>query len=68
LCRGVDNNAIHPGEIDINDTPEIAHSLFNMINLIIEDRISRPMYIQSLYAQLPEGARKAVDIRDDLET
>lgn len=66
-CRVVDNNAIHPSEIDINDTPEIAHSLFNMINFIIEDRISRPMYIQSLYAQLPEGARKSIEKRDELE-
>jgi len=68
FCRVVGNNAVHPGEIEINDTPEIAHNLFNMTNFIIEDRISRPKHIQSLYAQLPEGARKAVEKRDELET
>jgi len=68
FCRVVGNNAVHPGEIEINDTPEIAHNLFNMMNFIIEDRISRPKHIQSLYAQLPEGARKAVEKRDELET
>ncbi len=63
-CRVVGNNAVHPGELEINDTPEIAHNLFNMMNFIIEDRISRPKHIQALYDQLPDGARKAIEKRD----
>ena len=64
-CRVVGNNAVHPGEIDLNDTPEIAHNLFEMINFIVEDRISRPKHIQQLYEKLPEGARGAIDKRDE---
>lgn len=64
FCRVVGNNAVHPGEIEINDTPEIAHNIFEMINFIIEDRISRPKHIQSLYNKLPDDARKAVEKRD----
>jgi hypothetical protein len=63
-CRVVGNNAVHPGEINLNDTPEIAHNLFNMINFIVEDRISRPKQIQDLYEKLPEGAKTAVTKRD----
>jgi len=63
-CRVVGNNAVHPGEIDLNDTPEIAHSLFNMINFIVEDRISRPQKVKGLYEKLPEGARAAIEKRD----
>lgn len=63
-CRVVGNNAVHPGEIDINDTPETAHKLFQMINFIVEDRITRPMEIQTLYAQLPESAIAAIEKRD----
>lgn len=63
-CRVVGNNAVHPGEINLNDTPEIAHNLFAMMNFIVEDRISRPKQIATLYAQLPEGARKAIEDRD----
>jgi Domain of unknown function (DUF4145) len=64
VCRVIGNNAVHPGEIDINDTPEIAHNLFDMLNFVVEDRISRPKRIQGLYAKLPEAARKAIDERD----
>lgn len=64
VCRVVGNNAVHPGELDINDTPEIAHQLFRMINFIVEDRITRPKEIQALYSQLPQGAIDAIAKRD----
>jgi hypothetical protein len=63
-CRVVGNNAVHPGEIDLNDTPEIAQNIFSMINFIVEDRITRPKEIDTLYSQLPEGAKEAVKKRD----
>lgn len=65
FCRVVGNNAVHPGELDINDTPEVAYSIFEMINFIVEDRISRPKQIEELYSRLPEGARKAIEKRDE---
>lgn len=45
-CRVVGNNAVHPGEIEINDDPNIANSLFEMINFIVEVRISHPKKYQ----------------------
>jgi hypothetical protein len=60
----VGNNAVHPGEINITDTPEGAHRLFDMLNFIVEDRIARPKHIQSLYEKLLEPARAAVAKRD----
>lgn len=63
-CRVVGNNGVHPGEIELTDSPKIAHSLFEMLNFIIEDRISRPKKITDLYNILPEGALKAVEKRD----
>lgn len=64
FCRVVGNNAVHPGEIEINDTPEIAYNLFAMMNFIVDDRIARPKQIHTLYTQLPEGARNAIETRD----
>jgi len=67
-CRVVGNNAVHPGEIEINDTPEVAQSLFRMVNFIVEDRITRPKEIEELYEQLPENSRKAIEKRDESKT
>lgn len=64
VCRVVGNNAVHPGELNIDDTPEIAHQLFKMINFIVDDRIAKPKEIQALYAQLPQGAIDAIAKRD----
>ena len=64
-CRVVGNNSVHPGEIMIDDNLEIAYSLFEMINFIVEDRISRPKNIADLYNKvLPEEAQKAIEKRD----
>ena len=64
FARVVGNNAVHPGEIDVNDNPEIAAQLFTMINFIVEDRITRPKEVQGLYDQLPKGVRDAIAKRD----
>lgn len=64
-CRVIGNNAVHPGEIELSDKPEITFSLFEMLNFIVEDRISRPKRIAELYNFLPEGALQAVIKRDD---
>lgn len=63
-CRVVGNNGVHPGEIELTDNPQIAHSLFEMLNFIVEDRITRPKKVAELYSILPEGALKAVEKRD----
>lgn len=66
-CRVIGNNGVHPGEIELTDNPEIAHSIFEMVNFIVEDRISRPKKIAALYQVLPEGALKSVKKRDGTE-
>lgn len=64
-CRVVGNNAVHPGEINLNDTPEVAVSLFDMINFIVDDRISKPKKIAELYGKLPQKAQDAIAERDN---
>jgi Domain of unknown function (DUF4145) len=63
-CRVVGNNAVHPGEISIDDDPSTAYCLFEMVNFVVEDRITKPKRIADLYRRLPEGALKAVEKRD----
>jgi hypothetical protein len=64
ICRVVGNHAVHPGEIELNDTPEVAANLFDMINFIVEDRISRPKRVAALYSRLPEKDRAAIEERN----
>lgn len=65
ICRVIGNNAVHPGEIDLRDSPDTVQSIFSMINLIVEDRISRPKQIEAVYDSLPIGAREAIAKRDE---
>lgn len=64
VLRVVGNNAVHPGQIDLRDDVETATSLFELINLIAEDRISEPKRIEAMYSALPPGALAAIEERD----
>jgi len=64
VCRVIGNNAVHPGEIDLNDSPDVVESLFNFINIIVNDRITQPRLLDSEYSNLPKGALDAIDKRD----
>ncbi|MFW1857268.1 DUF4145 domain-containing protein [Acinetobacter defluvii] len=63
-CRVIGNNAVHPGEINIDDSPEIAEALFKMINFIIEEMITKPKEVDELFNSLPSGALTAIEKRD----
>lgn len=64
IVRVIGNNQVHPGVLDISDDPETATRMFELVNLIVEDRIARPKQIEELYLRLPEGARKQIEQRD----
>ena len=64
ICRVIGNNSVHPGEISIDDNPEITHSLFELINFIVENMISQPKKINTLFSSLPINQRKAIEKRD----
>lgn len=65
ILRIVGNNAVHPGEINFDDSPEISLGLFRIINFVVDKAISEPAHIDSIFTQLPEGARKAIELRDE---
>ena len=64
ILRVIGNNAVHPGQIDLDDDPQIAYSLFGLINLIVEETITRDKHINALYEGLPETAKKSIEKRD----
>lgn len=65
LLRVVGNNAVHPGQIDLNDNSEIAFKLFNILNFIAEEMISKPKEIESLYGDvIPDHIKEHIKKRD----
>jgi len=64
VVRVIGNNAVHPGKLSDEDIEEVAVSLFDLVNAIVEDQIARPKALDALYRRLPEGARKAIEERD----
>lgn len=65
VVRVVGNNAVHPGEMSVEDQPQTALALFGLVNLIADNQISQPKHVASLFSGLPEGARNAVSKRDN---
>lgn len=64
IVRVTGNEAVHPGQIDFNDTPETAQRLFKLVNIIVERLITLPKEIDDVYDGLPEDKRKAIENRD----
>jgi hypothetical protein len=62
--RVIGNEAVHPGQLDLRDDAETANGLFMLLNVIVEDRISRPKQIAEMYAKLPAGKLQGILNRD----
>jgi len=66
IVRVVGNNAVHPGEINLDDNQEIALSLFKIINMIADDLITKPKEMDELYNDIiPEQTRTHIQTRDE---
>lgn len=70
IIRVIGNNAVHPGTIDLDDNPEIAKDLFELVNLIVEEiglpkrQADNKRKIAEKYQELPENARRGIQSRD----
>jgi hypothetical protein len=63
IVRVTGNNAVHPGQLDVNDV-SVAGQLFVLVNVIVEYMIEIPQRIEGLYGSLPDAAKMAIDKRD----
>lgn len=65
VVRVIGNQAVHPGQIDLRDDRSTAEKLFGLVNPITEIMITQPKHITAMFDGLPEGARKAIERRDN---
>jgi len=65
LLRVIGNNAVHPGQINLDDNAEIAQKLFGILNFIAEELITKPKELEGLYADLiPPDTQDHIKQRD----
>lgn len=64
ILRIAGNNAVHPGELNLDENPEIAYKLFGVLNFIVNSMIAKPKYLNSFYEIMPEKAKKSVESRN----
>jgi Domain of unknown function (DUF4145) len=65
IVRVVGNNAVHPGQIDLNDDSAIAYKLFGLVNVIAEIMITQPKHVNEMFESVvPEPQRDAIKKRD----
>ena len=50
--------------MDLRDDRDTVFSLFSLINLVVEEMISRPEKVRQMYDALPEGKRQGIANRD----
>lgn len=63
--RVTGNEAVHPGQFDLNDNPEIARALFKLVNLIIQELITDKNEIDKIYELVvPEEKQQSINKRD----
>lgn len=64
ILRVIGNEAVHPGQIDLNDNREVALKLFTLVNFIVHKMITEPREIEELYDSLPAEKIEAIAKRD----
>lgn len=64
VLRVVGNESVHPGQIDLDGDDDMLPGLFNLLNVIVEQIITRPKHIGGLFAKLPESKLAAIEHRD----
>lgn len=65
IVRVIGNNAVHPGQINIDDNKETALTLFRLINLVIEKTVTEERMVDEIYSTLPENQKQAIERRDN---
>lgn len=62
VLRSNGNSSIH--DIRREDTPEMAASLFRLLNLVVRQLITEPQEVDAMYDALPAGVLQAIERRD----
>jgi hypothetical protein len=62
--RIIGNESVHPGQIDLRDDLDTALQLFHLVNVIVEEMITKPHRVNEIYSKLPLGKLQQIELRD----
>ena len=65
IIRIIGNNSVHPSEINLNEDAKTVLNVFELINFIVDQLITRPGMIREMYSKLPENDKKNIMDRDN---
>ena len=63
LIRINGNNAVHPGEICIEE--ESIEDMYKILNMIVQELISNKKQINDMYKNLPESYKESIKRREN---
>ncbi|WP_158484756.1 DUF4145 domain-containing protein [Pseudomonas chlororaphis] len=52
------NESVHPGTVNLNDTPEVALALFGLLNMAVRHCITEEKELEAIHALTPEAKRR----------
>jgi hypothetical protein len=65
LVRVVGNNAVHPGQIEIEDNKDQIEKFFGLVNLIVDVLLVQPAKVSAMFETLVPATQKAqIEARD----
>lgn len=62
--RIIGNEAVHPGEIQLDEKPDLVSVLFYFINHIVYSKYTKQKEIDEIYSMLPQEKLDAIEARD----
>lgn len=55
------NDAVHPAMLGVADDPEVAHELFWLVNVLVEEFVTRDKRIEAIRSRVTGGASPAIE-------
>jgi hypothetical protein len=54
------NESVHPGTVNLNDTPDVALALFSLLNMAVRHCITEEKELEAIRALTPEAKRREI--------
>ena len=64
ILRIFGNNGGHPGEINLNENPDLVYKMYGLMNRVTDRLITWKNHIDELFESLPEGVKDQIKSRD----